>query len=315
MIDARRGEPAALGQIGDAAVTAGFLVHRAGNLERPGQRQAGVDQGLDRDDGGGQAPLHVTGAPAINLAVLHLAAEGIDGPAGADLDHVDMAVEVDARPRFGPGPAGDDVGAGVGVAVARRAFSAHILDGEAALLQPLADVLGAGAIGLARRVDGGKADQVLGQGDQFVGAAVDQVHDRLQGGGAHRSDLTGTGRPTRPEPRRSSGWWRRGRRRLPQCRACGRPGPRRGAPRAPAGRPDRSGRRSGAGTGRRTGWSLWGWRRQAPQCQGPSRGSAHTARGCGRGFPAPTARPRAAGPATRSEPPPRPTGCRRTGCR
>ncbi|MNS58488.1 hypothetical protein D3C72_914100 [compost metagenome] len=204
VIDAGRGEPAALGQIGDAAVTARFLVHRAGNLQRAGQGQAGIDQGLDRDDGGGQPALHVAGATAIDAAVLHLAAEGIDGPAGADLDHVDMAVEVDARSRLGALPAGDDIGAGIGVAVARRAFAAHIFDDEAALLQPLADVFGAGAIGLARRVDGGKADQVLGQGDQFVGAAVDQVHDGLHCGGAHRSDLMRTTDPARPEPRRSS---------------------------------------------------------------------------------------------------------------
>src|SRR5690606_6412750 len=145
VVDLWFGEPAALGQIGDAAVSAGFLVHRAGYFERAGQGQAGIDQGLDRDDGGGQPALHVAGAPAIDAAVLHLAAEGIDGPARPDLDHVDMAVEVDARTGFGAGPAGDDIGPRIFVAVARRAFAAHIFDGEAALLQPLADVFGAGA--------------------------------------------------------------------------------------------------------------------------------------------------------------------------
>src|SRR5690606_7655387 len=124
-------------------------------------RQAGIDQGLDRDDGGGQPALHVAGAPAIDAAVFHYACEGIDGPAGPDLDHVDVAVEVDARAGLAAGPAGDYVGAGVLVAVAGGTLAAHIFDGEAALFQPLADVFGAGAIGLARRVEGGEADQVL----------------------------------------------------------------------------------------------------------------------------------------------------------
>ena len=72
--------------------------------------------------------------------------------------------------------AGDDVDARVAVGVAGRAFGADEFDFEAALLQPRADVFGAGPIGLAGRVDGRKADQVGGQRDQVV----DPIIDRFQ---------------------------------------------------------------------------------------------------------------------------------------
>ena len=55
VVDAGLGEPAALGQPGDAAVAAGLLVAGAGDLDRAGQRRAAVDQRLGRDDGGGEA--------------------------------------------------------------------------------------------------------------------------------------------------------------------------------------------------------------------------------------------------------------------
>ena len=99
VIDARRREAAALGEIMNAAVAAGFLVHRARDLERARKRRARVDQRLHGDDGGREPALHVARAAAEELAVAHHAGEGLDGPAGAGLHHVDMAVEVHARSR------------------------------------------------------------------------------------------------------------------------------------------------------------------------------------------------------------------------
>ncbi len=83
VIDARRREPAALGQIMHAAVTAGFLVHGTRDLERARQRAARIDQSLDGDDRGRQSALHVAGAAAEELAVLDHARERIHRPARA----------------------------------------------------------------------------------------------------------------------------------------------------------------------------------------------------------------------------------------
>ena len=60
-----------------------------------------VDERLAGDYGRRQPALHVAGAAAINAVALHLGAEGVAGPAMADLDHVVMGIEVDAI--TGPG--------------------------------------------------------------------------------------------------------------------------------------------------------------------------------------------------------------------
>jgi hypothetical protein len=95
-----------LARIADAGEAARLLVHRAGDLEGAGEVDALGQDGLDRDHRGRHAALHVAGAAAIDLAVAHHAGEGIDAPALADLDHVDVAVEVDRRARAGARPDG-----------------------------------------------------------------------------------------------------------------------------------------------------------------------------------------------------------------
>ena len=85
VVDPGAGEEAPLGQVGDPGEAAGFLVHRAGDLDRPGKRDAGLEDRLDRDHRSGDAALHVAGAAAVHLAVADLAGEGVDasspGPA------------------------------------------------------------------------------------------------------------------------------------------------------------------------------------------------------------------------------------------
>ena len=94
VIDARLREVALPRQVGDAAEAAGFLVDRAGNLDGAGKIRVDLHEGFDRDDRGGEPALHVAGAAAIDPAVADDAGEGIDGPAVAGLDHVDMRVEM-----------------------------------------------------------------------------------------------------------------------------------------------------------------------------------------------------------------------------
>jgi hypothetical protein len=84
----------------------------------------------------------------------------------------------------GPGPApgqtAQHVEARIGVVVATLAQAAEILDVVALAPQPLADELGAGLVGIARRIDGGDADQVLGQCDEILAQGVDAIEETLQ---------------------------------------------------------------------------------------------------------------------------------------
>jgi hypothetical protein len=129
---------------------------------------------LGRDDRGRQPTLHVAGAAPVDAAFLHRSRERIDRPAFARLDDVDMRVEMDGRARAAAFEAGDHIGTRVAVVVARRALAAHIVDRKAAAPQPLAEILRAGPVGLARRIDRRKADQLGGQRDQLFDAVVDR---------------------------------------------------------------------------------------------------------------------------------------------
>ena len=132
------------------------------------------------------SPPFMSQAPRpIDLAVAHDAGERIDGPALAGVDDVDMRIEMDrlARPlAFAPR---DDIGARIPVGVAGRAFAADIDDVEAPAPEASADILGARHVGLARRVDRRKADEVGGECDEFVAAPVDGAEEAF----VHGADL------------------------------------------------------------------------------------------------------------------------------
>ena len=118
-------------------------------------------------------------AAAVDAPVDQRPAEGVGGPALPDLDHVDVAVEMHARPRARALAAGDEVPARVPVAVAGRALGAHELGPEAERLQPARDELADLAVVLARRVDGRDAHQRLGQRDQRLAPRPDRRAQRL----------------------------------------------------------------------------------------------------------------------------------------
>ena len=86
MLDAGGVEIAPLRHIGDAAIAAGFLIRRGGNLDGADKTGMGGDEGLRRDDRGRKPALHVAGTAPVDLAILQLAAEGILRPAVADGD-------------------------------------------------------------------------------------------------------------------------------------------------------------------------------------------------------------------------------------
>src|SRR5271156_2318998 len=152
----------------DAAVAAGFLVHRARNLERAGKRRARIDESLDGDDGGRETALHVARAAAEELAVAHRSGKRLEGPARAGLHDVDMAVEVHARPRQSALAARDDIEARPALAVAGSPHGTHIRELEAAPRKPAADEFRAGAIRFPGRIHGRKANELPGKIDELL---------------------------------------------------------------------------------------------------------------------------------------------------
>ena len=160
------GETALLRQPGDAPVAAAFLVAGRRDLDRPGRVGPEREEGLDRHDRRGEAALHVAGAAAIDPPRLQFAAEGVPGPAEPRLHHVDMAVEMHARPRPRPFAPRRQVPAGMPVAVPRRAFRPQQRAVEPLGPEPRRQKLAGVAIVLAGGVHRGDADQRLGQRHQ-----------------------------------------------------------------------------------------------------------------------------------------------------
>ena len=140
-------------------------------------------QRLHGDDRCRQAALHVAGAAAEDLAVPDLRGKGIEAPAGARLDHVHVAVKVQARARFLALAARQHVDPGITRAVARRPLGTQVAHLEAALRQAPPDQLRAGLIGIPRRIDGGNAHHLLGERDDLVTLVFDApkqpIHNSL----------------------------------------------------------------------------------------------------------------------------------------
>src|SRR5258708_2165064 len=65
------------GQMSDAAEAAGLFVHRARYFDGAGKVGIDFHESLGGNDRGGQAPLHVAGATAIDLAIPDDAREGV----------------------------------------------------------------------------------------------------------------------------------------------------------------------------------------------------------------------------------------------
>ena len=77
-------------QVRDAPESARFLVGRGRYLDGARKIRVGFDECLDCDDRGREAPLHVAGPAAVDASVPDDAGKGVERPAFAGLDHVDM---------------------------------------------------------------------------------------------------------------------------------------------------------------------------------------------------------------------------------
>ncbi len=185
VLHAGRVEPAALGEVGDAAVTAGFLVRGGGDLDGSGEIGVGGREGLGGDDGGGEPALHVAGAAPPDAALVQLAPERIAGPAVAHGHDVMVAVEVKAIAGARAFEPADDVPAGMPVAVSGGPFGANVIDLPALRRHPGPDEVADVAVVQARGIERGDSDEPLRQVHQRVAAALDlaeqSVHRRLPG--------------------------------------------------------------------------------------------------------------------------------------
>ena len=185
VVDTRLGEIALAREMGDAAESARFFVHRAGYLYRAREIRIRPDEGLDGYDRGGEPALHVARAAAIDAAVSHHALERIDGPAVSRLDHVDMRVEMHAGAWAFALSASDHIGTRIAVCVARFALATNIFDVETGFRQSVANEFCARRVGFTRRIDRRKADQVAGELNEVVLACGDRFQHGLHGGIDH----------------------------------------------------------------------------------------------------------------------------------
>ncbi len=182
-----------------------LLADHAVDHHGAGRLHAGVAQRADRVAGAAQPPLHVRGAAAVDLLVLHRRPPRRDRPpvglAGGD--DVDVAVEDQGRPvaaadapHHAERPVALDLGAEGGVARERVQVDLPDVGLQAGLLQqrgdPLLDLRLAAAVAL-------EGDQLVQRPDQAV--EVDGVEDAglpvSQGGSSCRAPAF----PARPPPR------------------------------------------------------------------------------------------------------------------
>ena len=173
VVDTGRAEPAALGEPGHAAIAA-RTPRRPCPRSRlhPGGRRPWSIRASAATMAAARPPFMSQVPRPMSLPSRSSPAQGSTRPAMPGLDHVDMPVQVDARAGPAALEAGDDVEARVAVAVAGAALAALIGDLEAAGPQALADQLGAGHVGVARRVHGRDADELAGERHELVATVV-----------------------------------------------------------------------------------------------------------------------------------------------
>ena len=120
------------------------------------------------------SPPFMSQAPRpIYLAVADHPGKRLDRPVFAGLDHIDVGIEVDAGTGPPPVAARHNVDPRKVVAVARRPLGAEEARRKAAPGEPRGEEFCTGAVGRARRIDGGEADELGRQLDELIGAGFD----------------------------------------------------------------------------------------------------------------------------------------------
>ncbi len=166
---------ALFGEMRDTAVATCFLVGGPGDLDHARMARTCLDECFHRDDRGCQPALHVAGSAPVDLPVGEFRPERVKGPSAPGLDHVDVAVEVDALSRQRSFAPRNDIPARMAVTVAGRAFGAFDGCREAGPFESTCEKLADVAIVLARRIDGWDADQFLRQRHKVVALGFEPV--------------------------------------------------------------------------------------------------------------------------------------------
>ena len=117
-------EIAFLGQIRHAAKAATFLISRARYLDSPCKIGANGNKGLGSHNACRQPAFHIAGPAPVNLAVDHLAAKRVSGPATPHFHDVDVGVEVHTLPAARPLFAGHNVPARIAIRIAQSTLGA-----------------------------------------------------------------------------------------------------------------------------------------------------------------------------------------------
>ncbi len=107
----------------------------------------------------------------------------------ADLDHVVMAVEMDAVAGAASLAAGDHVPAWMGGRVARRALGPDEVHCKALPAEPFGEIVADFQIVAAGRVERGNADQVLRQHDEIIAPRIDFAAEVMVGDGMHEGTV------------------------------------------------------------------------------------------------------------------------------
>ena len=162
MLDMVRVEISLFGQIGDAAISTGFLIGGTRDFDSAGKVGMGFHEGFGGDDRCRQTAFHVAGTAPIYFAINNGGPERIMCPAGTDFDNVGMAVEMHgfAAPRTLA--AGDDVPPGIFGAIPRGTMSAQQPGFKTVLLEPCFQIFANQPIVASRGVECRDTDQILG---------------------------------------------------------------------------------------------------------------------------------------------------------
>ncbi len=209
VVGALRRDVPSLTEVGDPREATALFVHGPADLYRAAQLDAGATDRFGGESRGRQPRLHVRRAASINPTVAHEPSEGIDRPPVPGRHHVEMAVQVQARPGPDPLQPSDHVDARMCAGMLGAALRFHVLNGHAPRAQTLTNALGAHAVVLAGWIHGGDANQLRREVHELVARALDFGEHAIDGIGARhqacaRGEKAAAGRASSYAPTRTA---------------------------------------------------------------------------------------------------------------
>ncbi len=172
-------DPSLFGEVGNAGEPTALFVHAATLFDRALQTEAGPADRFDGEDGGCYAGFLIGDSAAVELAVADERAEGVDRPAVSYRDDIEVTVEVQRGSWLRAFHSAQNVHARVLRSMFRQSFSSYVVGVVAELFQLATDQFCAGGVVLARRIDGGNANEILEERDHLLADFFDASTDCL----------------------------------------------------------------------------------------------------------------------------------------